>query len=448
LKLSLRARLLVSITLLLLFILAVGSVFTYLHAVRKVETEMHAAIGVGARIAHNAVDDVEETGNPRRRLELLVADFNGDRHVRALLVRDDGAILLASRLEPPQELVPQWFHNLFAGEPAIVAVKLPAAFDGLGAFMLQTDSHNEVYEVWSEVRLMLAMLTGFCALIAALVYLALGRALGPLDQLFAAFSRIGGHGEVPRLAETGPIELARVYRGFNGMVERLQHMEAQNRRLHEQLVTVQEEERADVARDLHDEIGPFLFAVEVDTAAVRQFLDQKAYDRIGPRLGIIQESIGHMQKHVREILGRLRPAAVQELGLAHAVKSLVAFWQSRQPHLLFRVEVIEDSFGEPLDATVYRIIQESLSNAVRHGSPAAIEIVVDKAEENVLAVRVQDDGGGLPAAPSNAGFGISGMKERVASLGGSLSVRNRFDCRGTVMVAHLPIAAVALEASL
>jgi two-component system sensor histidine kinase UhpB len=442
LPMSLRTQLLVSITLLLLFIVAVGGVFTYLHALRKVETEMGAAIAVGTRVARNAVDDVEETANPRRRLELLVADFNGDRHVRALLVNGDGTILLASRLEPPQERVPQWFYRMFAGEPATVAVKLPAAFDGLGALMLQTDSHNEVYEVWTDVQLMLAILTGFCALTSALVYLALGRALGPLDQLYTAFSRIGGGSEVPRLAETGPVELARVYRGFNGMVERLQLTEAQNKRLHEQLVTVQEEERADIARDLHDEIGPFLFSVEVDAAAIRHLRERWIHDEIGPRIIRIQEAISHMQKHVKGILGRLKPAAVEELGLAHAVGNLAAFWQSRQPSLLFRIEVCEESFGETLDTTVYRLIQESLSNAIRHGSPSVIEIVVDKADGCVLAVRVQDDGGGLPEAPSGAGFGITGMKERVAALGGSLSVRNRFDCRGTIVVAHLPISDV------
>jgi two-component system, NarL family, sensor histidine kinase UhpB len=167
---------------------------------------------------------------------------------------------------------------------------------------------------------------------------------------------------------------------------------------------------------MHDEIGPLLFAVEVDAAAVRQFIESGTMTRPARVPVFIQDSGYHMQRHVKCILVCLKPAAMQGLGLAHAVRNHAAFWQSRQPHLLFRVEVCQDSFGEALDATVYRIIQESLSNAVRHGSPAAIEIVVDKADENVLAVQVQDGGGGLPAAPSRTGFGIPGMKERVTAL--------------------------------
>ena len=94
---SLRNRLLVSILATLLLSLVAGGTFTYWHAVAKIETEMQAAMAVGSRIARNAVDDWEESTDPARRLALLVADFEGDRHLRASLVGPDGKVLL--RLE-------------------------------------------------------------------------------------------------------------------------------------------------------------------------------------------------------------------------------------------------------------------------------------------------------------------------------------------------------------
>ena len=91
---SLRNRLLVSILATLLLSLLAGGAFTYWHAVAKIETEMQAAVAVGSRIARNAVDDWEEATDPARRLALLVADFEGDRHLRATLVGPDGKVIL------------------------------------------------------------------------------------------------------------------------------------------------------------------------------------------------------------------------------------------------------------------------------------------------------------------------------------------------------------------
>ncbi len=172
------------------------------------------------------------------------------------------------------------------------------------------------------------------------------------------------------------------------MVERLARSEAQNKRLQEQLTTVQDEERADLARDLHDEIGPLLFAADVDAVAIEQLVKAGEYGAITHRVGIIREAIGRMQRHVRDILGRLRSAMLLDVGLAHAIDNLVAFWRVHRANLNFKVDVPEESFGELIDGTIYRIVQESLSNAVRHGNPSLISIEVKENADASIDVRV------------------------------------------------------------
>ena len=113
---SLRNRLLFSIFLTLLVSLAAGAAFTYLHAVEKIETEMDAAIAVGGRIVHNAVDDAEEAIDPPRRLALIVADFDVDRHLRASFVVH-GEVVKTSKLALPDRPAPQWFFDLLTGPP-------------------------------------------------------------------------------------------------------------------------------------------------------------------------------------------------------------------------------------------------------------------------------------------------------------------------------------------
>jgi two-component system sensor histidine kinase UhpB len=222
------------------------------------------------------------------------------------------------------------------------------------------------------------------------------------------------------------------------MVERLARSEAQTKRLQVQLATVQDEERADLARDLHDEIGPLLFAADVDAVAIEQLARSGEHGMIPERVGIIREAIGRMQRHVRDILGRLRPAVLVDVGLAHAIDNLVAFWRAHRPNLSFRVDVPDEGFGEVIDGTIYRIVQESLSNAVRHGSPNTIAIEVKGNPDRSISIRVIDDGGGLKANGRPGGYGIVGMQERVASLGGTVEVANRGDGAGVVVSARLP----------
>jgi two-component system sensor histidine kinase UhpB len=153
-----------------------------------------------------------------------------------------------------------------------------------------------------------------------------------------------------------------------------------------------------------------------------------------------------MQKHVRDILGRLRSAMLLDVGLAHAIDNLVAFWRAHRPKLAVSVDVPEESFGEAIDGTIYRIVQESLSNAVRHGSPTAISIVVKARTDGSIDIRVTDDGGGLKPGNGGSGYGIIGMQERVATLGGRLDISNSHDGQGVVVSAHLPAPAPSAAA--
>ncbi len=106
------------------------------------------------------------------------------------------------------------------------------------------------------------------------------------------------------------------------------------------------------------------------------------------------------------------------------------------------VALERESFGEGLDTTIYRIVQEALNNALRHGRPSLIEIKAGIGEDGFVDVEVSDDGGELAASDAEFGFGLTGMKERVEFVGGSLSVRNRVGDSGVSVRAKLPLATV------
>jgi two-component system, NarL family, sensor histidine kinase UhpB len=432
---SLQLRLIISIGLALLATLAFGSALTFLHAAHQVKAEIWAAVTVGEHIVKNAIGDTKQDTR-RQRLERIVAEFDGNRHIQAVLVDDRGRVLSASIPVPPDSRVPGWFKRYVDGLPQPVTI--PSDTEDHNAIVLAAYPGNELAEAWSDTGLSLAVLVTFSTLVLGLVYWILAWGLRPLKTLNVAFARIGKGDYTAHVEESGPTEFAYLAQEFNRMVSRLCLMKLQNDRLNEQLANVQEEERADIARELHDEIGPFLFAVSLDVAAMHQISKEDATTQLAPRFEAMREAIAHMQKHLKSILGRLRPTVLLDFGLAHAVDNLVVFWKARHPDVAFNIKIPEESFGEILDDCIYRILRESVSNALRHGQPTSIDIIVRTEAKSMIAVEVIDDGDGMKLPGPFVGFGIIGMQERAASLSGTLIVENR-DGRGVIVRAKFPL---------
>jgi two-component system sensor histidine kinase UhpB len=272
-----------------------------------------------------------------------------------------------------------------------------------------------------------------------LIFWVIGRALRPLDRLAGAMEQVGQGDYAIRVADRLTPELARLRDSFNRMAGRLAATDADNRRLHEQLLTLQDEERNDMARDLHDEVGPFLFAINVDITNMTRLLNDGRIAELPSHAQSIAEAARHLQRQVRGMLGRLRPIGLAEFGLTEAVSELVEFWRRRYPEIEYRARVAPDSenLGDRVDTTVYRIVQECLSNAVRHGRPRLITISIDRdPQSGELVVEVADDGSGVDDAPA-MGYGLIGMEERVKAIDGQLRFANRAG-GGFVVRARLP----------
>ncbi|MEQ1653514.1 MAG: ATP-binding protein, partial [Hyphomicrobium sp.] len=190
-------------------------------------------------------------------------------------------------------------------------------------------------------------------------------------------------------------------------------------------------------RDLHDEVGPFLFAVDVDAQAIPALLNKGATVDVSARAQAIRQSVAHMQSHLRSVLNRLRPGLMLDLGVAQAAEQLASFWRARYPAIQFDIDCADESFGAALDETAFRVLQEGASNAVRHGKPTRIAFATRKLDTGMLVVSVTDDGAGLKATERD-GFGLSGMRERLARMGGTLSIHANPNGRGVILRAEMP----------
>lgn len=436
---SLRIRLIGLVAVVLVVSLGCGGLMAYLNASRSVRTEMQSALQVGRQTIQNAIEGLPAAGDPRPELESLVASFRGNRHLRVTLTGDADAIAAPPVESSPFGGLPGWFVDLVGVAPMSERIPVRVGGRSFGSVVIETDPHNEILEVWDQLSDTLIVLALFCGLTILLIYLFIGRALRPLDRMGAALERVGRGDYGTRVEEPLTPELARLRDSFNRMVAQLAEVDADNRRLNEQLLGLQEQERKELARDLHDEVGPFLFAINMDIANVSRLLrDGRAGEAMAPLQGIA-EAVGRMQRQVRSMLGRLRPVGLAEFGLGAALDNLIEFWRRRNPDIDYRMTVEPgcDDLDEATDITVYRVVQECLSNAMRHGRPGTIAVSIRRERDRAgLAVRVSDDGEGLVES-SELGFGLLGMSERVKARGGRLVLANR-PGGGLTVTAELP----------
>lgn len=431
-KLGLSARVLLATLFALALSAMLGALLTLWQDRRLVAVELQTNLAATSRVARVEVGQSGVVDNAR-----FAALFNGSRHVRVSVLGPDGKARAVSEVFTNDARPPAWFEALLNPHIASQTLTLP---DG-GRALLTPDPANEIGEHWSG--LVSALLVGavFVGLAVLTVHLAVARALSPLSAVLAAFKRVEGGKFPARAPLAGPPEVAALASGFNAMADRLAAADEDNSRLQAELLRQQDEDRADFARDLHDEIGPYLFAVGIDAAAVGQAAQSQGLADMAERAGLIGSAVAHMQGQVREMLARLRPLRAVELGLAPAVTDLVAFWRARRPGIWFE---FKSDLGDEIDLNaevreaLYRVAQEAITNAVRHGGPSSVRITLRREPSGVL-LSVVDDGQGAHASGGRLGYGLMGMRERVDGLNGALEIGSGPSGRGWSIAARLPV---------
>jgi two-component system sensor histidine kinase UhpB len=302
---------------------------------------------------------------------------------------------------------------------------------------VSTDARNEIGEAWTQFRDGAAILGLFSLLVLGLLHVAVARIAGPIARLGAGFETLGGGDYAARVPARGPREITALGDGFNRMTNRLKTLEEANRRLTGQMLAIQEEERAELARDLHDEMGPFLFTMRLDAEAIESEARKAGHAGMATRAQTLGETVRRIQSHVRDILKQLRPDGLAETGLKTAIANLATFWQRHHGGIAVQLDVRCENLGAESDAVIYRLVQEGLTNAARHGGARHVVIHIS-AGPDAITIAVDDDGAGL-SGRSSGGLGLKGMRERLAAVGGSLRIEARPE-GGVRLSAEIPRA--------
>lgn len=442
-NLSLRARINCLVGIVLALGLAANVARLVLEAGPRVQAEDRSVIRLTREVIESVGPGLSEATDSEARLDKLVADLNRLRHV---------SIVRAGEVTAPHESVkpedgagapPAWFVSLI--HPERISVTVPVSLGGkLQALSITSHPDDEMQEIWDGIVTQLVLGVIIAVVLFVVTSVVIRRALAPLDALSRAMIDIEVGRYHARVVPSGAPELAALCERLNHLSATLAEALEDRRKLSERMVSLQDLERKDIARELHDEFGPHLFALRAHAGAVMRLAerDPAGAAALSKHGSAILEQINVLQQYNRRILERLRPAGLVDLGLPEAIEALLRLWRDTYPAVTIDSDIppMLARLGEASELTAYRVVQEAITNVFRHAQATRVSVSVAASEgvekgDGGLFVRITDNGRGLDP-DGHSGFGLIGMRERVWALGGTLTIMSDGD--GVTIEAMIP----------
>lgn len=446
-RVSLRTRVLGAVLAINLVAAVVAGAVVVVNARVAAGREMVASI----EMAENMVREVAERVATEPGTSLAAAfppHLRHLRHVRISLEGPDGrpAVLPADGAPAPSDAAPSWFARLIGVSQVTRRIDVVADGTLIGRVRIEGVPDDEVAEVWDDVFdfASVALAVNFAILTA--LFVALGQVRRDLSRFRDGLDELEHNEFACRVEPPRTRELAEVAERFNTFAETLGAAREENAHLYARLVSLQEDERRQIAGDLHDELGPLMFGLKASADSLARLAataPAENAERMVARARSLIEIVERMQVANRRLLTRIRPAALGHVPLKDVLSSLVGDFRQHDPDRRFALEagVLADHYEPSFDATVYRCAQEGITNALKHGNARSVRITVGEEGRRgggaLLRLVVADDGEGPPALPK-VSHGLSGMTERVRALGGTCRLE-RGAQGGARLLVELPI---------
>jgi two-component system, NarL family, sensor histidine kinase UhpB len=412
----------------------------------SISEEVEAANRVGSQLLGRLASIYSREGGPETVLQFL-QQLGHVRSNEVLLKSPTGEVLYRS---PPATYkagreAPRWFADLLAPPSATRTLFLP----GGAQLVVEANASRAILDAWDGFSRLFLIGALMFVVVNGLAFWLVKLALAPFPVIAAGLQRVQEGDLAFRLPELPGFEARSIGGAFNRMAQAVEDkvqaerkaIEAETRlaegrelaRLVEQRI---EEERRLIAHELHDEFGQSVTAIRSLAMAI---VTQSPNAATGDAAQLISDEAARVYDAMHGLIPRLLPLSLDTLGLADTLENLIRDWQRRYPAVrLAAKHDLAAELGPTVTLTIYRIAQEGLINALRHGQPRQVEIDLQSADDSILLM-VTDDGVGLAADWSRPGhFGLRGLAERVENLGGTFSVANH-EPRGVRLAARIPL---------
>jgi two-component system sensor histidine kinase UhpB len=419
-RLSLRTRLLLPLGLMFVVALLAGGVSLRTFATAQLMEEFEPATRSASMVAAGLNGALRASGNPQATLDAFVQSLGTAEAIRFRRLGTDLDVH-PPEVQTPLGTVPDWFVVLIASPKFKAAFPVMIEGKQVGDIIFAPDMSADIYEKWIGFLAIVCSGIGLMLLTGTIAHFTARSVLRPLQNLGDGLTRMRTGDYEQQIPSAGPLEIRKSAQEANELARTLNRLSQDNRSLLRRIVSLQDDERQDMARELHDELGPLLFGIRANTVALLESIPCGQAELNSAAEGILR-SVETLQQANRRILDRLRPLYIQELGLERSIRTLLQNTKAQAANLKVTSQIdtaLNDADGL-LSQTVYRVIQEAVTNVLRHAGANAMHVVADINDREVI-VEVSDDGVGFPADPT-FGRGLTGMLERVRALSGTLEL--------------------------
>ena len=422
---SLRIRLNILITTLLIILFLCSSFYTISHARNSVHSEVESSTQLALQLIQAASASLLSDSDEQRQVKFLrkLTELEMIRHIRieirsptdVLIPTEDNILFLESD-------APRWFINLVKPPATEIRRWLYTPVTSPIDVLIKPDPLDEIHESWVEARNILIFLSIFIILVNVLVYIAIGLYLSPVEKILDGLSSIKKGNYKLKLPHFRLPELERISQQFNHMTQVLLETKARNQLLTKRSLEIQEEERRNLSQELHDELGQTITAIKAVAVSIsNKTTIEKRY--INSSVKTIIEYSDHVYQVAKNMMHRLRPSVLDEFGLVKALQNMIDEWNDNQDNIFcdFTFLDVPTDLSESLKINIYRITQESLTNTLKHSSASQVAVTIKKDRfDNTerINLKIEDNGIGIDQDKIIPGFGLLGMRERVEMNGG------------------------------
>ncbi len=448
---SIQQQVLIAISAMLVVTALVAGATAVYNGQKAVNIEIEASMDTAEGYLRELVKKIDSEGRLGDLDYLLSKEVRHLRHARVYIQTPGNPPRILKSPEILDDVsgsddnVPDWFESLMMPQGGKDHSRLILVPHSEQSLLLKGDPDDEIAEKWRELSALTIVAMIAIAVLVGAFHFILGRILGPLVDLAGGLVALQAGERMQRLKIPRVREVADIAKKFNSLATSLDQARAENGDLYRQIQSVQEDERKEIARELHDEAGPCLFGITVSAESITNL----ATNFPGPTASAIERRVDEilsiatrLKRMNRALLKRLHPISIGKVPLTSLVLDLVSDFETLNPGIRFRTSIApsDANYGERVDLTVYRATQEALTNAVRHGK--ARTVIVSLADRRTspqtseLLLSISDDGVGM-GRETKAGFGLSAMRERVLSAGGSMEI-SQLQPKGTLLSIKIP----------
>ncbi len=414
--------------------------FILIDAKPRMDVENASTMLLTETLIRSSLLPIRDSNDPKTALQRLVAEMKNLRHA---------SVTLASQkpFGDDADIVEQTWLSRWKGLP-LAPMKIPVEARGefIDTIVITPRPSDEFSELLEAIFRIFEWGIIISAITLVLTWFIVNRSLRPIRALRDAMRRMSDGEFNLRVPEVGPPEIKSICGSLNLLAAALQKTRSENQQLTSNMIMIQDQERRDIARELHDELGPYLFSIRTDASLLNRDLEKSEPD-IARAKRLNSQIIGHidlLQQTNRRVLERLTPPGLSELGLSGALRAMIEMWRRNKGDVVLTLSLhgSVDGLDDTTKLTIYRIVQECLTNAFRHSGASLITVDINSADpeattaSNIVEVTVRDNGRGLRVSTSD-GFGLRAMRERVSALSGSF-VLSAQRAGGTTICVNIP----------